>query len=478
MEAPIIFWFRNDLRLQDNPALQKATEANKPIFFIYIHCHSEKKDHWSPGAASRWWLHHSLESLAKALRKHHSELYYFEGDAGQIIPALVEEIDAQAVYCNRVYEPAQIQQDKTIKTQLEKSSSTLIFGQGNTLFPPGSIRNKQNDIYKVFTPYYKACVAKGIPSGVSGEPNKITQYRYNGASISLKELHLLPKIHWYDGLESRWQPGENGAHQILQNFIQDNLADYSQNRDFPELDNTSHLSPHLHFGEIAAQRIVHELQQKAYKGAKLVSESDAFIRQLVWRDFATQILVSFPHTTHRPFQDKFNEFPWKKSNKALEKAWQQGQTGYPIIDAGMRELWHTGYMHNRVRMIVASFLTKNGLLHWIKGARWFWDTLVDADLAQNSMNWQWVAGSGVDAAPYFRIFNPVTQSKKFDKEGNYIRQWCPELESLPDKYLHEPWQAPNQVLEQAEITLGDTYPQPILDIKETREAALSLFKSL
>ena len=476
MPAPVIYWLRNDLRLQDNPALQHALAGKRPLLFVYIHdAHGQD---WVAGAASRWWLHHSLLAMQAQFERYDVRLYCFAGSPHDVLPQLISHTGSREVVCSRVYEPAILVQDAKLKTQLAALGASLEISQGNVLFVPGSVRNQQDKAYKVFTPFYKTCLARGLPAEIIPRPKKIIAYHYNEPSLSIAQLHLLPITDWAGDFSQYWQPGEQGAHQRLRAFIKTNLADYRQQRDLPIQDATSHLSAHLHFGELAPQRIIYELSKVSNESPAIAGQVDAFNRQLVWRDFACHILVNFPQTSDEPFQEKFRHFNWQRSNKKLLSAWQKGLTGYPLIDAGMRELWQTGYMHNRVRMIVASFLTKNGLLHWKKGAQWFWDTLVDADLAQNSMNWQWVAGCGVDAAPYFRIFNPVSQSQKFDAEGDYIRRWCPELRALPSKYIHAPWTAPDTVLQQVGIRLERDYPLPILDLGVTRERALQRFKDL
>lgn len=476
MESPVIYWFRNDFRLTDNPALRFAIETNKPVLFIYIN--DETEDSWRPGAASRWWLHHSLISLQRELASYNAKLHFFSGIPYDVLSSICKYSVANQIVCSRLYEPNIVKQDAKLKNHFDKDGISFDIVQGNLLFKPGSIKNKQGEVYKVFTPFYKACREVGLPSDIIDRPEKIVSYEYGKKSFPIDQLNLLPTIPWDLGLQEHWQPGESGAYYVLRSFIENNLAEYPEQRDFPAVDSTSHLSPHLHFGEISPMRINYYLVQCQNESPNIAEQSEKLTRQLVWREFSYHILAGFPHTSDEPFQVKFKQFPWKRSDRKLLTAWQQGKTGYPLIDAGMRELWHTGYMHNRVRMIVASFLTKNGLLHWKKGAQWFWDTLVDADLAQNSMNWQWVAGCGVDAAPYFRIFNPVTQSKRFDMDGVYIRRWCPELNQLPNKYIHSPSTAPEHVLAEANIKLGVNYPKPVLDLAETRERALSLFKDL
>jgi len=476
MQTPIIYWFRRDLRILDNSALKSAVDTKQPILFIYIH--DQNSSPWSIGSASKWWLHHSLLTLEKSLLSLKSRLYFFSGSTKLILEKLISQTNCNHVICNQQFEPEMFKNDKELVSYFEKQNVTFEIKSANLLFNPNSIFNKQGNVYKVFTPFYKTCIQIGFSTELINKPNKLNTYQYKHKSDSLMEFALTPKISWDEGLKATWQPGENAAHKILKNIVSNVIENYTNKRDYPELDSTSHLSPYLHFGEITPQRIIHALTQASFLQPSIEEQKHQFIRQLIWREFSHYILFHFPHTSNTPFQEKFKRFPWKRSDKTLLIAWQKGKTGYPIIDAGMRELWHTGYMHNRVRMITASFLTKNGLLNWKQGASWFWDTLVDADLAQNSMNWQWVAGCGVDAAPFFRIFNPVTQSKKFDEKGNYIRQWCPELSRLSNKDIHTPWLCNDCTLNDANINLGIHYPKPIIDLSTTRERALSLFKSL
>ena len=467
MRKPIIVWFRQDLRLHDNPALTAALAGAERIIPVYIH---DDDIAWSPGAASRWWLHHALAALLGAIRQRGSRLLLRQGQTLEVLQQLVAETGADAIYCNRLYEPALFKRDQQLHKQFSASGIAFNVYPGNLLREPDTVLNQSQQPYKVFTPFYKCCLREGWDRHVCKTPRKLPAVSTRLSSDSLEALQLLPGIHGDTAFYNHWQPGEAGAWQRLRRFIRRGLQAYHQARDIPSRAGTSRLSPHLHFGEISARAIIAELERQDVRKA-----GEAFIRELIWRDFAHSVLFHFPHTTDKPFDARFNNFKWKQSKKLL-RAWQQGLTGYPIVDAGMRELWQTGYMHNRVRMIVASFLTKNGMLHWKQGAEWFWDTLVDADLAANSMNWQWVAGCGVDAAPYFRIFNPVTQSHKFDKDGLYIRQWLPELARLPNKYIHEPWKAPDAIQQQAGCIIGKNYPGPVLGLKTTREAALEAYK--
>lgn len=469
----VIFWFRQDLRLNDNPALHAALKHARQVIPLYIYTDDESGS-WPLGGASRWWLHYSLLALNTDLEKLGSRLITRAGSSNSILLELARQTGASEIFCNALYEPDHIKRDERIKHELQQHDIQWHSYHGNLLCAPGHVRNKSDQAYKVFTPFYRYYLKHGFDTRLTSKPKQFTAVDKGVKSIKVQSLQLLPSIKWYTHFSNDWHPGEQGAKTRLQQFCHQSLEHYPVNRDIPATDGTSHLSPHLHFGEISPRQIIAALDKTVASSPKpgLGNARDALIRQLIWRDFAHHILVHFPHTADKPFNPTYENFPWKRTHKSFLKAWQQGNTGIPIIDAGMRELWLTGYMHNRVRMIVASLLAKNANLHWINGARWFWDTLVDADLANNSMNWQWVAGCGVDAAPYFRIFNPVTQGKRFDPDGEYIRRWIPELTNFPNHYIHEPWIASVDIQQQAGIIIGKDYPQPIIDISTTRKQAL------
>lgn len=473
-----ILWFRKDLRLQDNPALRAALQNNDCVIPFYCHNDLENKD-WQIGEASRWWLHHSLDSLANNIKDLGSRLIIRNGSALKALQQLIKETQATQVYCNSMYEPDSVSGDIEINLWLMKQSIGFHCYDGNTLMSPASIKNKQGQPYRVFTPFYRYYLTHGFETRLSKPPKKLPVVPTKIFSEKVASLDLLPKHQWYKKFERYWKPGETGAKEKLKHFSNTNLITYPDSRDLPGDDKTSKLSPHLHFGEISPRQIIHALNNYSEDSEQyeFTNAYDGFIRQLIWRDFAYYILLHFPHTSEQSFNLRFDKFPWKKADKKFLTAWQKGMTGIPIVDAGMRQLWETGSMHNRVRMIVASLLTKNANLHWQQGARWFWDTLVDADLAQNSMNWQWVAGSGVDAAPYFRIFNPVTQGKRFDPDGNYVRFWVPELKDFPARYIHDPWNATEDLQQQANCIVGKDYPQPILDISQTRQQALENYNN-
>jgi deoxyribodipyrimidine photo-lyase len=420
------------------------------------------------GGASKWWLHQSLTSLDDSLN---NQLHVQQGDAAQLILDWVTQHNIRSVTWNRCYEPWQIQRDAQLKQALIERGVEVKSFNGSLLWEPWQVLKKDQTPYRVFTPYYrKGCLAQSPPRlPLSAPENMAIEYMPNNDS-GLSSLKLLPSIPWYQSMESLWQPGEQGASTQLSEFLPEKLDEYKAKRDFPNIQGTSRLSPHLHFGEVSVNQIWYAAMHR-FEGQTPSKGLDHFLSELGWREFSYYLLYHFPTIPEQNFNPKFEFFQWHQNPTAL-KAWQQGQTGIPMVDAGMRELWQTGTMHNRVRMIVGSFLVKNLLIDWREGAKWFWDCLLDADLASNSASWQWVAGTGADAAPYFRIFNPVTQGQKFDPDGEYVRRYCPELASLPTKYIHEPWSAPTAILEQAEITLGEDYPQPIVDLKASRQRAL------
>jgi len=475
--SPSIVWFRNDLRLGDNPALHAAVERGQPIIPVFIHAAKEEGS-WRPGEASEWWLHRSLERLAAELREHGSRLIIRSGRSLPELTTIVAETNAGAVFWNRRYEPASIARDKTVKSALRHEKLTVESFNGQLLFEPWEVATKEGNPYQVFTAFWRACMAKPAPAEPIPAPRKLPVPQSWPPSLPLEELHLLPSRSWIDGLDQAWEPGANGAKSHLKKFLAHTIIDYDSARDRPAESGTSRLSPHLHFGEITPRQVWHAVQVARAKASQAGKPGfETFLKEIGWREFAHHLLFHFPTTTDQPLRAEFAKFPWENNRRAL-RAWQRGCTGYPIVDAGMRELWATGWMHNRVRMIAASFLVKDLRLHWRLGAEWFWDTLVDADLANNTLGWQWSAGCGADAAPYFRVFNPVLQSSKFDPEGHYLRRWVPELKSLPTKWLHAPWTAPDEELQSAGIKLGDTYPSPIVDHNEARTLALQAFEHI
>lgn len=472
-----IVWFRQDLRLEDNPALVAAAKRGA-ILPVYIHS-PEEEGAWAPGAASQYWLHQSLKSLAKKLQGKKSRLIFRRGPTDSALKKLLQETGASAVFFNRRYEPAIVQRDTELKKTLQKSGVRIESFKANLLFDPWEIATGQGEPYKVFTPFWKNCLSRPEPLGDPLTLPKITVPKLWPESLELEDFELEPKIPWTQGIAATWKVGEAGAQEQLDAFLEDALKDYSEERNRPDHAGSSKLSPHLHFGEISPRQIWSAIQREMALGKKsgIAKGSECYLKELGWREFAHHLLYHFPETSERPLRREFEKFPWEKNTKAL-KAWQRGMTGYPMVDAGMRELWATGWMHNRVRMLVASFLVKHLMIPWQRGAEWFWDTLVDADLANNTLGWQWTAGCGADAAPYFRIFNPISQGPKFDPHGEYVRQWVPELAKLPTEYIHRPWEAPAEILARAKIKLARDYPLPIVDHREARHRALIAFKKL
>ena len=472
VKRPVILWFRQDLRLRDNPALLAAHESGQVIIPLYI-LDDVNSGEWRMGTASRWWLHQSLKALNKGLD---DALVFEKGNPQDILMEIVEKTGADKIYWNRCYEPWCIARDKAIKKNLKNDGLSVHSFNGSLLFEPHKILKENGTPYRVFTPFYKkGCLGRGgEPRTPTLKPASLNLQKCE--RLSIDDLNLMPNINWYQTMQYEWHPGEEGATERLNDFIEHGLAGYKEGRNFPSRQNVSRLAPHLHFGELSPNEAWYGVKM-AMAAQKCENDGAHFLSELGWREFSNSLLYHFPDMPRQNLQQKFDPFPWMENEKNL-KAWQTGQTGYPIVDAGMRELWQTGYMHNRVRMIVGSFLVKNLLLHWHHGENWFWDTLVDADLANNSAGWQWIAGCGADAAPYFRIFNPVTQGQKFDATGDYIRRFVPELSKLPDKFLNNPWDAPDNILDYAGVKLGDIYPKPIVDLKASRERALGVFKQL
>jgi len=463
-----ILWFRQDLRLADTPALAAAVKSGANILPVYV-LDDENAGEWAMGGASRAWLHHSFHALNESLNGH---LTLLKGDALVQIPALAQETNANAVYWNRCYEPWRIKRDKHIKEELKHLKIDAHSFNGSLLWEPWDVLKSDNTPYKVFTPFYRrGCLSRDEPRAPLPAPKDIKFSSYKGDKLdALKLLPQKPQPRWDKDMMAQWAAGEDGAKKALKKFITNGLKTYKEGRNYMAKDSVSRLSPHLHFGELSPNQAWHAVKAQGDN-----ANTDTFCAELGWREFSNHLLYHFPDLPTKNFQPRFDAFPWENSRKNLD-TWQHGLTGYPVVDAAMRELWETGYMHNRARMIVGSFLVKHLLLDWRDGEKWFWDCLVDADLANNAASWQWIAGSGADAAPYFRIFNPVTQGEKFDPDGTYVRQYVPELAKLPDKYLHKPWEAPEDILKKAGVTLGKTYPKPIVDHGEARVRALEAFK--
>jgi deoxyribodipyrimidine photo-lyase len=490
---PAIVWFRQDLRLHDQPALVAAVARGGPVIPVFIHAPHEDR-RWPPGGAARWWLHQSLTSLVDALAAQGSKLIVRQGDSLAQLRQIVAATGADAIFWNRRVEPAAVARDLGVSTALASDGLQVGIENGNLLWAPEEVLNRSGQPFRVFTPFYRACLAMNERI----EPLPVPAHWPNPTawptSLPLAALKLEPEIDWAAGMRAAWQPGEDGAKAKLAEFAATAVAQYPQQRDLPGTRGTSQLSPHLHWGEISPRQVWHAIDQarssdqraaaRHQNNSKPTASSpaiaaafEAYQRQLVWREFALHLLGHFPDTAEHPLRPEFEDFPAEDDPKAL-RAWQRGRTGYPLVDAGMRQLWSTGWMHNRVRMVVASFLVKHLLVPWQRGAEWFWDTLVDADLANNTLGWQWVAGCGADAAPYFRIFNPVTQSERFDAEGAYIRQWVPELAALSDTQIHAPWQVAPEALQKAGIVLGETYPRPIVGHTEARSRALAALATM
>jgi len=468
MSQPIIIhWFRHDQRVSDNPALTAAADLGR-VLPIYIHDTIHPGMH-AMGAASRVWLHHSLADLSMSLG---GDLAYFMGDPLPILLDLCQQHQVKTITWNRCYAPWQVTRDKQIKTALSAQGITVMSFNGSLLWEPWEVHKDNGDPYRVFTPFYrKGCLQVAAPREPLLAPTDCETVSTD-RGLPLAALNLLPSLPWGEEIARHWDFGEQAAQRRLEAFIVEGLSSYKEGRNYPAKPYVSRLSPYLHMGQISPNQVWYMLRDEGVD-----SNVDHFCSELGWREFSYSLLYHNPDLPTQNLQAKFDAFPWQDNPERLI-AWQQGKTGIPMVDAGMRELWKTGYMHNRVRMIVGSFLVKNLGVDWREGERWFWDCLVDADIANNSASWQWIAGCGADAAPYFRIFNPVTQGEKFDVDGAYVRQYIPELAHMPDKYLFQPWAAPRLVLQEAGVTLGTNYPQPIVDLKASREAALAAFASL
>ncbi|MBM5782209.1 MAG: deoxyribodipyrimidine photo-lyase [Pelagibacterales bacterium] len=461
--------FDCDLRIKDNPALFNACKNHQQVALLYV---LDEKNKRPLGGASKWFLHHILQSFADLLqRKLNLKLVCKKGDVLKILEEISEKNSIDEIYLNSSFEPYNVQLNEKIKIFAEKKSIIFNIFDAQTIFNPNQIKNGSGTYFKVFTPFWKECLKNSDKISESLPEPSFDNLNYD-LKIESDNLDLLPKINWADGFKGLWQFDYDKIIDNFNNFISKKVTNYKESRNFPALDSTSKISPYLHFGVISSKLLFLDLIKR--------ERSDGlthFISEVGWREFSHHLLFHFPQFPEKNFRPEFDNFPWQENKVALKK-WQKGQTGFPIIDAGMRELWSTGFMHNRVRMIVASFLIKDLLIDWREGEKWFWDCLVDANLANNTASWQWVAGSGADAAPYFRIFNPSLQSEKFDAEGAYIRKWVPEISKLPNKFLHSPWLADRKTLEYYGVELGKTYPQPMLSHDAARDMALAIFKTL
>ncbi len=470
MKKPIsLFWFRKDLRLSDNPGLIEACQLGE-VLPIYIF------DDLSPspfkiGVASKAYLHHSLKNINKSLN---NKLNIYSGNPEKIIFNLIEKYTIENVFWNRCYEPWHISCDKIIENKLKTLKINYTIFNASYLWSPDEIKKNDDSYYKVFGAYKKK--AHMIqPRKSLAHPKNLVLIKDESNKIVIDDLQLTSK-EWEQKIKSYWTCGEDAAQKKLENFIHDHLSGYKKGRDYPSLEHTSKLSVNLHFGEISPYQVWESINSSGRINASDM-DVDHFLSEMTWREFSCYLMMHFKKLPSDNFQMKFNSFPWIHDTKLLN-AWKKGNTGHPFVDAGMRELSQTGYMHNRVRMVVASFLVKNLMIHWHYGRDWFWECLVDADLANNSASWQWVAGCGVDASPYFRIFNPTTQGEKFDKDGHYTKKFVPELKNLPTKYLFKPWEASEKILKEAGIVLGEDYPKPIIDLKASRKRALAAYKTL
>ncbi|MBX7145735.1 MAG: DNA photolyase family protein [Alphaproteobacteria bacterium] len=473
-QRPTIVWFRQDLRLGDNPALKAALDENRPIILLYIYDENFASP-WSIQGASLWWLGQSLLFLERKIKYFKNKLILKRGSVLNLIPHIIRETRAISLHWNRCYEPSSINRDTLLKEKLQKQGIEVTSHNALLLSEPWHNLNQSKQPFKVFTPFWNRLRNNLNISYTYWYPKHLPCPDKFPESDNLKEWKLDP--FWSKKFKSYWQPGEDHAEKQLDDFIQKKIFNYSKKRDYPYDACTSRMSPYLHWGEISPARIWSKtIQQSFYKDAS-TEQIESFLRQLGWREFCHSLLFYWPTFPAQAWQDKFNNFPWNDKEEHFN-AWCCGRTGYPFIDAAMQELWQTGWMHNRARMVVASFLIKDLLIPWQKGEAWFWDTLVDADLAQNSSNWQWVAGSGADASPYFRIFNPILQSKKFDPQGNYIRQWLPILKNLSDNDIHTPWKLSKEKLKDCGLVLGKNYPYPIVDHEVARKKALNAYKAL
>lgn len=470
-----IVWFRSDLRLSDNLALWNACKKAQFVIPVYIYSPQEEGA-WPPGAASRWWLHYSLEALRESLKEQGVELILRKGPVLENLLDIARQSGARSISWNKRFEPAARQLEASLEKALQSAGIVTSAFNSTTLIEPDEIFTDTGQAYKIFTPFFKALSQFEVPVPAF-RPGLRPCKEKTIEGCSLDELELLPRVDWADGLRQAWRPGEAGAWAQVERFQSSALNYYASGRDRPDKELVSRLSPHLHFGEISLRVLWSQINQLMAADARLYSSASVYLRELAWREFANYLLFHFPETELQSLRSEFAHFPWQTKERLL-KLWQKGRTGYPIVDAGMRELWHTGWMHNRVRMIVASFLVKDLLMPWQEGARWFWDTLVDADLANNTLGWQWTAGCGADAAPYFRIFNPTLQGEKFDPEGNYVRKWVPELGRLPKHLIHKPWEASLLELSDCEVELGRNYPYPVIEHPTARRRALAAFESI
>jgi len=473
IQNPVIVLFRHDLRIGDNRALYTASQSGKPVIPVFVWDEQTSRNGRPIGGARRWWLHHSLTSLAASLEECEANLILKRGKTETVVDALIKDTGADMVLWNRRYDPPGLEIDTGLKAELSRRGIAAESFEGHLLHEPYRLKTGAGGYYRVYTPFWHALTAGPEPRDPIPTVKKLKASHREIASDRLGDWALLPRHpNWAKGFAMDWTPGEAGANEKLADFLSDAISSYKHDRDMPGTNGTSRLSPHLAHGEITPFQILHALKSPKVKDKH--SGPETFRKEVGWREFSYHLLFNNPELHTSNFNASFDQFDWENDQDRFD-AWKQGQTGYPIVDAGMRQLWRTGWMHNRVRMIVASFLIKHLLIDWRKGEGWFWDTLVDADPASNAASWQWVAGSGADAAPYFRIFNPILQGEKFDPEGAYVREFIPELQNMPDRYLHKPWAAPEAVLQAAKVDLGTSYPRPIVDHQAARRRALEAY---
>ena len=461
-----LFWFKKNLRTQDNKLLLNASRTTdcRPIFLMTPQMAE------NIGAANKVWLHHALKSLQETLN---NQLSFFNTDVIETITSIITSNDIKTLFFETSHDPIYDQFDAELVTKCRQLGCNVEIGNDRTLWNLDSVVKSDQTPYKVFTPFYKkGCLNQTPPDQPTHDLPDPSSFSKIENGISIDVLLPLPNLPWAASIIQNWDISETGAQRRWKQFLNNGMSNYKDGRNFPAQDFISKLSPYIHHGQISVQQLFHETL-----ASDQGKHSDHFNSELGWREFSYYLLNHFPHIRTANFQEKFDAFPWNFDDK-LYQAWCYGKTGFPIVDAGMRELYQTGYMHNRTRMICGSFLVKNLLIHWSHGEKWFWDCLFDADHASNTASWQWVAGTGADAAPYFRIFNPILQGKKFDTRGDYIRKYVPELSNLPNEFLNEPWEAPELILQAAGISLGTDYPKPIIDYKQSRDLALEAYQKI
>ncbi len=470
--GPTIVWFRQDLRLADNPALLRAAESGR-VVPVYVWSPEEEGD-WAPGGAGKWWLHRSLESLDASLRELGSRLVLRRGGSLEQLRAVAKETGAERVFWNRRYEPQAIERDKRIKASLDEDGLGVESFNAALLHEPWTVATQQGQPYKVFTPYWRTCLKQDVRREPLPKPKTLDAPGSWPEGVELDSLELNPKIPWDGGLAETWDVGEAAAMKRLKAFTKRGMADYGDERNRMDHEGVSMLSPYLHWGELSPRQAFAAADKLREKDPDTAEGVKVFLSEIGWREFSYHLMYHFPTVVDQPLREEFSRFEWDDDREALRR-WQRGQTGFPVVDAAMRQLYYTGWMHNRARMVVASFLTKDLLIPWQRGAEWFWDTLVDADLASNTQGWQWTAGCGADASPFFRVFNPVSQAEKFDPQGDYIRRWVPELAGLDRPHIFQPHEAPPVVLQAAGVELGLDYPLPMVDHGEARRRALEVY---